>query len=71
MDNNLKLAAMAVDKLLGNLAESDFVDAAGAAALRELRMYRLDMICDVFRTFAGRAVTEAEITAIVEGGASC
>lgn len=61
MNNNLTLATVAVDKLLTNLGNSDFVTACGVLAIQNLCDYRLDMISDVFASFEGRLATEEEM----------
>ena len=59
-------AVNATNRVLGNLAESDFVTHSGSHAINELRKYREDMAIDIFSTLIGREAAEEEKLIIVK-----
>lgn len=59
-------AVRATNRLLGNLAESDFVTHSGSHAINEIRNYREDIAVDIFSTFVGREAFEEEKMIIVK-----
>jgi len=59
-DNIAQLTVDAVERVMDNVRQSDFVTHAGLLAMVELRKYGADIACDVFETFAGQAPTEQQ-----------
>lgn len=51
MDKHMDVALKAIDKVLDNLASSDFVTQYGSKVLDGLREYRADMAADIAATF--------------------
>lgn len=64
-NETLKLALAATDKILANLRDSDFVSMHGHSPVDTLISYRLDIAGDIFESFVGRPMNEAETTAAI------
>lgn len=56
----IDIAVQGIDKILNNLAESDFASEHGMTAVKGLREWRLDMASDIAQTILGRDLLDEE-----------
>lgn len=61
MNNNVyQLAIDATERVLDNLAQSDFVTHCGAHGIVELRKYGADIAADIYAVFAGEPTNQQQ-----------
>ena len=64
MNNSIALAILAVEKIINNLANSNFSLRCGQLAVEELRSIKIDLVIDIAEVIEGREMTTDEQKAI-------
>ena len=64
MNNSVALSILAVEKIINNLANSNFSLRCGKLAVEELRSIKIDLIIDIAEVIEGREMTTDEQKAI-------